>query len=239
MKRLFLLGLFLMLLSACGSDKMSMSDLSLLDDENIAVDSFYTNQPNFQISGEITGVKDPFTLTANWYYLGDEEEMLIASIDQEIPSGDQSFLLEIMSPYQGWPSGDYKVEILRGEELMQELTYQVKEEVGNIHPAFLVGTYYFEQAIPDSPVNILQHYYELHADGSFLEYHSWSSKTLSQSSYGTSEGEWEYVDGELRFYYNEARTWHYTYLIQGNKIVGADNYWTDVTLVFSKSWMEE
>jgi len=239
MKRILLLVLLMVSLSACGKEEISIGNLSLLDDEEIEVDSFYTNQPSFQVSGNITGVKDSFTLVANWYYLGEEEEILIASIEQEISSGDQSFLLDIMSPYQGWPSGDYKIELMRGDLLMQEVTYQVVEEVGNIHPAYLAGTYYFEQAIPDAPVNILEHYYELHTDGSFIEYHSWSSKTMSQSSYGTSEGEWEYVEGELRFYYNEERTWHYTYFVEGNKIIGPDNYWTGTTLVFSKNWMDE
>jgi len=239
MKFLALVSLLVLTLSACGEKTMEVSNLFLQDEGQIKVNSFTTDQPSFSITGTLTNVNEPFTLIANWYYLGEDGQVLIATLEEEISKGDQSFLLDITSPYQGWPEGDYKVELFSGERKLTEHSYQVEEVEQNIHPAYLVGTYYFEQVVPDAPVNIVSHSYDLRNDGTFTEHLLWSSKTMSSTSEGTYDGEWEYVDGELRFYYNEERNWHYTYFVDGNRIYGADNYWTGTTLVFSKNWMED
>jgi len=237
MKKIMLVLLLVVLLSSCGTKEVEISDNLLTnevgsDGSYIALDSFFTNEPTIIVSGSVENVKEAFTIDVEWYYEGE----LIYSIEEVIEENSSKFSLNITSPYQGWPEGDYNVKIKNGDTLVEEISYQVTRETGNLHPNFLVGTYLFEQAIPSAPVNIVQQYYELRSDGTYTQYQLWTSTTSSQSTEATMNGEWEYLGGEL-IIYTPNRTYQYVFEIEGNSIVGVDHLWSDTTLVFSKPWM--
>jgi predicted transcriptional regulator with HTH domain len=228
-----------LLLTGCGSKEVVIEDIKLTneigsDGSFIALDEFMSDQPTIIVQGSVENVKEPFSLSVEWYYQDGDEFLLIHALEEVIEEKATDFTLDITSPYAGWPEGNYLVKIFKGEELIDEISYTVQSDRTNLHPSFLVGPYLFEKAEPEAPTNILEHYYEIHSDGTFSEIFSWSSKTMSSQTRGTLEGDWECVDGELVLYYG---SYQYVYQIEGNRIVGEDIYWNDCTLYFIKPWM--
>jgi hypothetical protein len=239
MKKFWIGLIFVFLLTGCGSKEVVIDNIQLTnevaeDGSFIAVDEFLSDQPTMIINGSVENVKDPFTLSVEWYYQDVDELVLIHSLEELIEEKATNFTLDITSPYQGWPDGEYLVRIYNGVELIDEIAYTVQSNQSNLHPSFLVGTYLLEKVEPEAPTNILEHYIEIHSDGTFSETFHWSSKTMSSETWGTVEGDWEYLDGILLLYYS---SYQYEYIVEGNRLIGEDIYWTDCTLYFMKPWM--
>lgn len=63
--------------------------------------------------------------------------------------------------------------------------------VKGLTPSYLLGEYAYEMSTERMPYQIIQHTYELHANGTYTESSIWHSWDLPQTVSGTSNGTWE------------------------------------------------
>jgi len=195
--------------------------------------SFDTSDADFLVKGTIKNAAGS-NINAIWFY-DPSNPIEIAQLDTDVTTDDEPFLLMITSPYGGFPEGDYAVELYLDDELLETYAFTVTHQSGTT-PSFLVGEYMYSYSPDDVPVNIVNHTYTIHSDGTYQEHYVWSSKTISSTSESTINGTWEYLDGFITL--TNQSGYSYSLEVQGQTLVLDGSYWNDVTLYFIKPWSE-
>ncbi len=246
MKRILVILSVLLLLSACDglglrdlpdleNPEISISDIVITNEENgvVTQTSMISSSPTIYVYLTIENAADS-TVSAEWFY---EIDTIIDTLDVSITENAQRFVLSITSPYGGWPEGDYSIDVYKDTEFIDTVTYEISDPTPLSNPSFMVGEYTYNHADGTVPVNIVRHMFTLHSDGTWTESYLWASLTQNSTAEGTDNGTWTYANNELQLLTD--RGYNRTLQVEGQSIVGVNIVWNDVTLYFSKPWIND
>lgn len=102
---------------------------SAVDEEFYPTNStsiFQTTSPIVYLTGKIVDAEIGMVITADWYYLGQDENLFIYGMELTVDKTELDFYFSLTKPTNNWLIGNYEIKLFIGEKLIDTVTFKVE-----------------------------------------------------------------------------------------------------------------
>ncbi|MBC7282296.1 hypothetical protein [Hoeflea sp.] len=130
LRTMLLAALALLLLQGPGSLAQSIEDMALSDEEfGEAYDIFPSDIDTIYLDGTVTGMDGSVEISATWIAVdvaGVSADFAFLNLAAEITPGNDVFHFATDRPDDGWPVGDYRVDVAMNGETVETLAFSIE-----------------------------------------------------------------------------------------------------------------
>ncbi len=120
------------MLAACSFTTANYSDLHMaseIDADNnplTITDTFSADSPVIYVTGSMNNAPEGTMIAAEWIYAEENPPTFIDVAELEVNEISSSFHFSMTRPDNGWPAGEYEVNLYIDDELAETLSFTVE-----------------------------------------------------------------------------------------------------------------